>query len=182
MSEELRLKYFLGKAFTSDTKFAGHMRWKYSGRNLIDEVNSLNPKLVIDVGCGTNIYKKYIKNLIGFDQAPYPQADFQAFLEDAEFEPESADVIMCLGSLHFGTREKVYENFNRVVKWLAPGGHIIMRTMLAMEMHENARQFFYIWTAEDIDYLGQLHNLKVVKGPFEDTSTGTRTVWWWQKQ
>jgi trans-aconitate methyltransferase len=176
-----KLKEFLSTAFTADTKFAGHMKYKYSGRNLIDEVNSLNPKLVIDVGCGTNVYKKYIKNLIGFDQAPYPQADFQAFLEDAVFEPESADVIMCLGSLHFGTREQVYEKFDRVIKWLSPGGHIIMRTMLSMEMPDFANSFFYIWTPEDIEYLGQLHNLKVVKGPFEDTGTGTRTVWWWQK-
>jgi len=48
--------------------FAAFKNYKYSGENLIDEVNQLDPDLVIDVGCGHNRFKGRIKNLIGFDR------------------------------------------------------------------------------------------------------------------
>ena len=44
-------------------------KWKYSGLALIDEVNNLKPRAVLDVGCGYNEFKGKIKNLIGIDPA-----------------------------------------------------------------------------------------------------------------
>ena len=41
--------------------------FKHSGDNLVDEINKLNPKLVIDAGCGINFLKGKIKNLIGYE-------------------------------------------------------------------------------------------------------------------
>ena len=31
--------------------------FKHSGKNLINEINNLNPTLVIDAGCGINFFK-----------------------------------------------------------------------------------------------------------------------------
>ena len=45
--------------------------YTYSGLNLIEDVNALDPDLVIDVGCGHNRFKGHIKNLIGFDPQPF---------------------------------------------------------------------------------------------------------------
>ena len=44
-------------------------KYKYSGLSIIDEVNSLNPLKVLDLGCGYNEFKGKINNLIGVD--PY---------------------------------------------------------------------------------------------------------------
>ena len=35
-------------------------KWKHSGLQLIDQVNDLNPRAVIDVGCGGNDFKNKI--------------------------------------------------------------------------------------------------------------------------
>ena len=56
-------KYF-SKYWQNDMK-----KWKYSGVALIDEVNSLKPRAVLDVGCGYNEFKGKIDNVIGID--PY---------------------------------------------------------------------------------------------------------------
>ena len=37
--------------------------FKHSGENLVDEINNLKPKLVIDAGCALNFFKGKIKNL-----------------------------------------------------------------------------------------------------------------------
>ncbi|HAI37401.1 MAG TPA: hypothetical protein DCM40_04300, partial [Maribacter sp.] len=40
--------------------------FKHSGQNLVEEINKLNPGLVIDAGCGINFFKGKIKNLVGY--------------------------------------------------------------------------------------------------------------------
>jgi hypothetical protein len=163
-------------------RHGGYLLDDCSGPGLIKAINELNPRLVIDAGCGHNILKKYINNLIGFDQELYPTADFQSSILDAEFAPGSADVILCLGSLHFGSREFVYKNFEKIMHWLAPGGYVVMRVYESNDV-ESATNHFYKFTQYDIDFLENLYNLKMVKGPFKRTGNqGTRVVWWWQKQ
>jgi hypothetical protein len=56
-------KYF-SKYWQNDMK-----KWKYSGLTLINEVNNLKPRAVLDVGCGYNEFKGRINNIIGID--PY---------------------------------------------------------------------------------------------------------------
>ncbi len=36
-------------------------KYKYSGLDIIDEVNALNPDLVLDIGCGYNEFRSKIK-------------------------------------------------------------------------------------------------------------------------
>jgi len=49
----------------------GMKKWKYSGLALVDEVNGLKPRAVLDVGCGYNEFKGKIKNLTGIDPYNY---------------------------------------------------------------------------------------------------------------
>ena len=92
-------KYF-SKYWENDIK-----KWKYSGLSLVEEVNSLKPRAVLDVGCGYNEFKGKINNLIGID--PYND---RADLEVSTLEyrtTQKFDVIMCLGSVNFGSRDKI---------------------------------------------------------------------------
>ena len=51
---------------------------------LIDYIVEMNVNpLVIDAGCGINGFKSTFDNVIGFDIAPYEEADFQASFSEA---------------------------------------------------------------------------------------------------
>ena len=68
------LRRYFTKYWQNDMK-----KWKYSGLALIDEVNALKPRAVLDVGCGYNEFKGKIHNLIGID--PYnDKADLKVCL------------------------------------------------------------------------------------------------------
>jgi hypothetical protein len=167
-------------------RWDGHVAFRHythSGMNLIDEVNALDPDLVIDVGCGHNRFKGHIKNLIGFDPQPFPMADIQSDIQSINFREESADVLLVLGSIQFGTKEDVANDFNKVVKWLKPGGYIVMRTLYEFKEEEIPySDVHYVWTDDDIKELGESNNLTMVKGPFVDKAPkSSRLVWWWQK-
>jgi hypothetical protein len=72
-------------------------KWKYSGLKLIEEVNALNPRSVLDIGCGYNEFKGKIRNLTGID--PYnDRADYKISIMDFRSN-EKFDVILCLGSV-----------------------------------------------------------------------------------
>ena len=112
-------KYF-SKYWQNDMK-----KWKYSGLALIDEVNNLKPRAVLDVGCGYNEFKGKIDNLIGID--PYNDlADFETGTLDYKTD-EKFDVILCLGSVNFGTRDKIIAEIKKCVELLADGGTMFFR-------------------------------------------------------
>ena len=158
----------------------------YSGPNLIDEVNALNPSKVVDVGCGTNYFKNKIKNLIGFDAIAHPDLDFQSEIKDAKFESNSVDVVLALGSLQFGNRDYTYRDLKTVLNWVRPGGHIIMRLRpFTTEAKSAISEMPYIWSDQWIEQLNKEFQLNIVKGPFIDevgVFNNTRIVWWWQKR
>jgi hypothetical protein len=102
------LNRYFSKVWQPKTK-----SYKYSGLSIIDEVNSLRPRRVFDVGCGYNEFKGKIDNLIGID--PYnPRADICSDI--VNYTPaEKADVVICLGSINFGTVDKIYKELQHVV-------------------------------------------------------------------
>ena len=60
-----------------------------------------NPQVIADVGCGENIFKKYLPNIIGFDQSS--AADVQEWFDD-EFVSKHTDEFECafaINSLHY---------------------------------------------------------------------------------
>ena len=94
------LHRYFSKVWQSDMK-----KWKHSGLQLIDEVNKLRPRAVLDVGCGYNEFKGKINYLIGID--PYnDRAD--VVTNTIDYKPkEKFDVILCLGSINFGSQHKI---------------------------------------------------------------------------
>jgi len=133
-------------------------KYKYSGPALIDEVNNLNPKNVLDVGCGYNEFRGNIHNLTGLD--PYnPKADIIKGIMD--YDPDvTYDVVLCLGSINFGDTNKILNELERVVKLTSPGGKIFFRVNPGL-MHDPMEADwiqFYAWTPTFIintaDFLG----------------------------
>lgn len=124
------IDFFTGEPY-SKHKFERHpTSGIVLGERIIDEIVKLNINpLVIDAGCGVNPFKGMFDNLIGFDIAPYPEADFQASFHQAHhiFNREFADVVFALGSCNFGTMEENMYYFDYFMQWLKPGGLCAVR-------------------------------------------------------
>lgn len=118
--DELVLEKYFSDIWQSRTK-----KYKYSGLKLIDEVNKLKPKEVLDVGCGFNEFKGKIHNLTGID--PYnSKADIKVKI--ADYSPDKFfDVIICLGSVNFGSTDKIFKELVNIIRLAAPGAKMYFR-------------------------------------------------------
>ena len=100
-------------------------KFKYSGLRLIDEINNLNPKSVIDLGCGYNEFKGKIQNLTGLD--PYNKnADIKCKILDFK-KNDQYDVTIALGSINFGSTNKIFSELEKAVEITAPKGKLFFR-------------------------------------------------------
>lgn len=137
-------------------------KWKYSGLKLIDEVNALNPRSVLDAGCGYNEFKGKIKNLIGID--PYnDMADYKVSIMDFRSN-EKFDVIMCLGSINFGSQDKITAEIAKIVHLLEEGGTIFFRVNpgVSHDRLESRWIEFFAWNVPFIIELAEKFNLKIL--------------------
>ena len=149
-------KYF-SKYWQNDMK-----KWEYSGLALIDEVNSLKPRAVLDVGCGYNEFKGKIDNLIGID--PYNDlADIQVSTLDYK-STDLFDVILCLGSVNFGHRDKIIAEVGRCVNLLANNGTLFFRVNPGVQHDKPEAKWieFFGWNVPFIIELAEMYNLKVL--------------------
>ena len=149
-------KYF-SKYWQNDMK-----KWKYSGLALIDEVNSLKPRAVLDVGCGYNEFKGKIDNLIGID--PYNDlADFKTGTLDYKTD-DKFDVILCLGSVNFGNRDKIIAEMEKCVELLADGGTMFFRVNPGVQHDKPEADWieFYAWNVPFIIDLAEMFQLKIL--------------------
>jgi SAM-dependent methyltransferase len=149
-------KYF-SKYWQNDMK-----KWKYSGLALIDEVNSLKPRAVLDVGCGYNEFKGKIDNLIGID--PYNNlADFETGTLDYKTD-EKFDVILCLGSVNFGNRDKIIAEIKKCVELLADGGTMFFRVNPGVQHDKPEAKWieFFAWNVPFIIELSNMFDLDIL--------------------
>ena len=149
-------KYF-SKYWQNDMK-----KWKYSGLALIDEVNALKPRAVLDVGCGYNEFKGKIHNLIGID--PYNNlADHEVGTLEYKTD-QKFDVILCLGSVNFGSKDKIIAEVSRCVSLLADGGTMFFRVNPGVQHDKPEADWieFYAWNVPFIIELSEMFNLKIL--------------------
>ena len=132
--------------------------FKYSGLSIINEVNSLNPRAVLDIGCGYNEFKSKIKNLTGID--PYNKcADISTsilnYVTDKKY-----DAIIAFGSINFGSTDKVFSELEKAVSLTAKNGKLFFRVNpgLPHDPPESMWISFYPWSTNFIvncaDYFG----------------------------
>ena len=139
------LKNYFSKVWQPQTK-----RYKYSGLSIIDEVNNLQPKKVLDLGCGYNEFKGKINNLIGID--PYnDKADVQSGILDYNAQT-NVDVVICLGSINFGTVDKIYTELEHAVSLTKQNGLLYFRANPGTQHEAPEAQWidFFEWTSEFI--------------------------------
>jgi len=151
------LHRYFSKYWDNDMK-----KWKYSGLALVDEVNSLRPRAVLDVGCGYNEFKGKINNLIGID--PYnDRADLQVSTMNYKTN-QKFDVILCLGSVNFGSRDKIIAEVGRCVNLLEEGGTMFFRVNPGIQHDRPEAQWieFFSWNVPFIIELAEIFNLQVL--------------------
>ncbi len=138
--DDLTLANYFSTVWQPETK-----KFKYSGLAIIDEVNAMNPDKVIDIGCGYNEFKGKIQNLIGID--PYnDRADVKASVLTYNAEHQF-DVAICLGSINFGSSDKIIAELSKAVSMVKPGGFLYFRVNPGVQHDKPAAQWinFYDW-------------------------------------
>ena len=151
------LKNYFSRVWQPETK-----KFKYSGLAIIDEVNAMNPDNVIDIGCGYNEFKGKIKNLIGID--PYnDRADIDVHTLD--YKPDvQFDVAICLGSINFGSSDKILAELENVVSIVKSGGMLYFRVNPGIQHDKPAAKWinFYDWDPVFISNAAQYLNCDVL--------------------
>ena len=155
--DNLVLDRYFSKYWSADMK-----KWKYSGVQLIDEVNNLKPRAVLDVGCGYNEFKGKIKNLTGID--PYNvHADWKIHLKDYKTKIKY-DVILCLGSINFGSRSKIESEIEICVNLLEKEGVMFFRVNPGVQHYKPESYWvdFFAWNVPFIIEMAEKFGLKIL--------------------
>jgi len=132
----------------------------HSGKELAEEITAVNPSLVLDLGCGSNIFKKLIPNLIGIDIADVGDVDIIGDINSLPtmFQGQCADWILCFGPLNYGEDDWVNSICSVMKYLLKPKGTIVCHTS---SLEFRLRPFSKIdWTDETINRFGMIHNFK----------------------
>jgi SAM-dependent methyltransferase len=142
---QLDIKYsnmFFGEIWKPDTD-----KYIYTGWGLIDIVNKLEPKAVLDVGCGYNQFKDRIHNLTGID--PYNNmSDYQVDILEYANVDEHFDAIIALGSINFNSKEDIRVRIANCVKLLAKGGKIYFRVNPGIQHKHGPWVEVFAWSFE----------------------------------
>jgi len=154
LSERYILRFFseIWKPRTGD--------YEHTGWELAEEINKLNPKNVLDVGCGYHPFKGRIQNLVGID--PYNNcADYEVDILDYKVKPGSHDVIIALGSINFNSRDEIEARFAHCVNLLATGGKFFLRANPGITHKTGPYVEIFNWTFELVNEFAEKYNLKL---------------------
>lgn len=139
-------------------------QYTYSGWALVDKIQS--SELVLDVGCGHNLFKSRILNLIGIDPAN-ESADFKLPIEyfaTDDINRHKFDVAFCLGSINFGNKLNILNQIACVVNCLKPAARIYWRCNPGVADHGNEECKlidFYPWSIDEHVKLSELFGFKL---------------------
>lgn len=163
------LENYFSKVWQPKTK-----KYKYSGLSIIDEVNKLKPRSVLDLGCGYNEFKGKISNLVGVD--PYnTKADVQSSILDYRSK-DLFDVIICLGSINFGSVDKIYSELEHAVKLTSLNGLLYFRANPGTQHKAPEAKWieFFNWNSQFIINSASTLNCSIVDLRQEDGERGSR--------
>ena len=131
----------------------------------------LNPKKVLDVGCGYHPFKGRIQNLIGID--PYNNcADYEVDILAYKVKPESHDVIIALGSINFNSKEDIEERFAHCVSLLQKGGRFYLRANPGIPHKTGPYVDIFPWSFEIVNEFAETYNLKLLEFKKEPAELG----------
>lgn len=155
---DLDIRYtgrFFGEIWKPQTE-----RYSYTGWQLVESVNKLRPKAVLDVGCGYNQFKDRIPNLIGID--PYNNcADYMVDILEFAAVEESFDAIIALGSINFNSKEDIELRLANCVKLLAPKGKMFFRVNPGIQHEKGPWVDVFPWSFEIAHEFAKKFNLQL---------------------
>jgi hypothetical protein len=155
ISERYILRFF-GEIWKPRTDDYNHTGWQ-----LVDEVNKLNPKNVLDVGCGYHPFKGRIQNLIGID--PYnDHADFQVDILEYRVKHKH-DVIIALGSINFNSRDEIEARMQHCVDLLETGGRFYLRANPGIPHKTGPYVDIFPWSFEIVSEFAEQFDLKLLE-------------------
>jgi hypothetical protein len=155
ISERYILRFF-GEIWKPRTDDYSHTGW-----SLVEEINKLNPKRVLDVGCGYHPFKGRINNLVGID--PYnDQADYQVDILEYRVK-HKYDVIIALGSINFNSRDEIEQRFGHCVDLLETNGKFYLRANPGVTHKTGPYVDIFPWSFEVVNDFAEKFNLKLLE-------------------
>lgn len=138
-------------------------QYQYSGWALLNKVQP--GERVLDVGCGDNLFKDKLPDLLGIDPAN-SKADQLVTIEN--FVPDyKFDVAFCLGSINFGNDEVILRQIRKVISCLnSKNARIYWRCNPGQQDHNNSECKeidFYPWSFEKLEYYAKYFEFEVVE-------------------
>lgn len=131
--------------------------YDYTGWQLADEINQLNPRSVLDVGCGYHPFKGRINNIVGID--PYNNcADYMVDILDYI---GTHDVVIALGSINFNSKNEIEARFKKCVELLEIGGKFYLRANPGVPHKTGPYVDIFPWTFEVVKEFAEKYNLKL---------------------
>ncbi len=135
-------------------------KYPITGKEFIKEINDLNPNLVLDLGCGNNIYKGHIKNIVGIDILNNNLQDFFCDIKNLPFKDNSVDIVLAFGSINFGDNTMIDLQLQEAIRVLKPGGRFYFRGI-----PNHLYSIYYKWTVEKIIEKTEKFNLNFIVEP-----------------
>ena len=128
------------------------------------------PSEIYDLGCGWNIFKRYIPNIIGVGPEPPDSPDFFADIHDyvdddyIQGHQNFFESVFSINALHFHPLSDISKIIHGFYTMIRPGGRGYLSLNL-QRMIERDPVFFAKSTAQDIDrycrqQIAQLHEIK----------------------
>jgi len=132
--------------------------YDYTGWELAEEVNRLNPKSVLDVGCGYHPFKGRINNIVGID--PYNNcADYMVDILDYVGKH---DVVIALGSINFNSKDEIESRFKKCVDILETNGMFYLRANPGISHKTGPYVDIFPWSFEVVKEFAEKYNLKLI--------------------
>jgi len=132
--------------------------YDYTGWELAEEINRLNPKSVLDVGCGYHPFKGRINNIVGID--PYNNcADYMVDILDYVGKH---DVVIALGSINFNSKDEIESRFKKCVDILETNGMFYLRANPGISHKTGPYVDIFPWSFEVVKEFAEKYNLKLI--------------------
>ncbi len=145
--------------------------YKFTGWQLVEEIQKQGAQRVLDVGCGYHPFKGRINNIVGID--PYNDAaDYMIDVLEFNMDPGTWDAIICLGSINFNSREDIEARFAQCVRLLAPGGRMYFRANPGIQWKTGPWVEIFSWSFDVVVELAKKYSLNLDTFKQEDTSPG----------
>ena len=158
MTDQNYLNYY----FANHWGHKGVPVYNTTGYQLADKI--ADDEWVLDVGCGRNLFKGKIKNIVGIDPA-FDEADQKVTIE--EFIPaQQFDVALCLGSVNFGGIEIIRRQIECIIKCLKPQARIYWRCNPGQQDHgnEECKQIdFFPWSEQWHKILAKEYGFEIIE-------------------